>query len=80
MSTERVITEKGQVTIPSELRKRYNLVPGKKVVFIPTEDGILIKPSPKMKSLRGILGKNIELEKLEAIVLDLRKEWRFRDG
>ncbi len=77
MITERIITEKGQVTIPSELRKRYNLLPGKKVVFIPTKDGILIKPSPEMTSLRGILGKTVDLEKLETIVENLRKEWRI---
>ncbi len=33
MGLERIITDKGQVTIPSELRKKYNLLPGKKVIF-----------------------------------------------
>lgn len=38
------VQERGQVTIPIELRERYGLEPGDMVAFIETADGILISP------------------------------------
>lgn len=35
---------RGQVTIPSDLRKKYGLQEGDFVSFVPTEKGILITP------------------------------------
>ena len=39
-----VVQEKGQVTIPTEMRKRYGLNKGARVSFVETEKGILISP------------------------------------
>jgi AbrB family looped-hinge helix DNA binding protein len=39
-----VIQEKGQVTIPTDIRKRLGLKKGDRVSFIETEQGILISP------------------------------------
>jgi len=36
------IQESGSVTLPAEIRKKYNLNPGDEVTFTETEDGILI--------------------------------------
>lgn len=41
----RRITSKGQVTIPNLLRKRYNITMGTKLEFIPSSDGILLRPA-----------------------------------
>lgn len=39
------IQEKGQVTIPREIRTKLNLKKGDMVVFIETENGIIIQPA-----------------------------------
>ncbi len=39
------VQEKGQVTIPLELRKKLNLKKGDLVTFIETEEGVLIQPA-----------------------------------
>ncbi|MBL7014364.1 MAG: AbrB/MazE/SpoVT family DNA-binding domain-containing protein [Candidatus Marinimicrobia bacterium] len=48
------IHNKGQVVIPSDLRKKYNLEIGDEVDFISDESGIHIYPNvSKANSLRG---------------------------
>lgn len=39
------IQEKGQVTIPTKIRKKLNLRKGDVVMFVETEAGVLIKPA-----------------------------------
>lgn len=39
------MTSKGQVTIPQELRERYDMGPGAEVDVVPTEDGALVRPA-----------------------------------
>lgn len=39
-----VVQEKGQVTIPAELRRKLGLKKGDLVAFIETDDGLLISP------------------------------------
>ena len=39
-----VIREKGQITIPSDIRGRAGLQQGDPVEFVLTEDGVLMKP------------------------------------
>ena len=51
----RTITSKGQVTIPSELRDRFNLIPGEKVQFIIGEEEIKVKPVLDLDDLMGSL-------------------------
>jgi len=41
MSTR--VTEKGQVTIPHELREKYDLEPGDEVVWVDTDEEISVK-------------------------------------
>ncbi len=38
------VQEKGQVTIPLEIRKKLNLKKGDFVTFIPTDKGIVVQP------------------------------------
>jgi AbrB family looped-hinge helix DNA binding protein len=47
------ITEKGTVSIPSEIRAKYGLRKGAKVEFIDTQEGIVIVPVVPMKALFG---------------------------
>jgi AbrB family looped-hinge helix DNA binding protein len=37
------VQAKGQVTIPKEIRERLNVKPGDLVVFVETEDGVMVK-------------------------------------
>jgi len=39
------VQEKGQVTIPTKLRKKLNIKKGDTVMMIETKDGLLIKPA-----------------------------------
>jgi len=39
------VQEKGQVTIPTKLRKKLNIKKGDTVMVVETKDGLLIKPA-----------------------------------
>jgi antitoxin PrlF len=41
------LTVKGQVTLPKELRERFNLEPGSRVAFEEEADGIKVRPVRK---------------------------------
>lgn len=43
MSTTSRITDKGQTTIPKELREKYGIEPGDRVIWEDTEEGIVIR-------------------------------------
>jgi AbrB family looped-hinge helix DNA binding protein len=48
------ITEKGTVSIPSRIRKKYDLQKGAKVEFIDTGEGILVVPIIPIEDLFGV--------------------------
>ncbi|MDO8755675.1 MAG: AbrB/MazE/SpoVT family DNA-binding domain-containing protein [Anaerolineales bacterium] len=50
MTTYVRIQEKGQVTIPTKIRKKLNLRKGDMVMFVETEAGVLIKPAEVLVS------------------------------
>lgn len=54
------VTSKGQVTIPIELRERWNIGPGAEVEFREEQDGILIRraagDSPGRRLAERLLG------------------------
>lgn len=43
MSKSTRVTEKGQATIPKELREKYDLEPGDEGVWMATDEGIVVK-------------------------------------
>jgi AbrB family looped-hinge helix DNA binding protein len=75
-----IIQENGQVTLPIEFRRRYNLGKGDAVVFRETEDGLLISPKEAliMKLLdeidQGLKAKGITLEELISSGRQIRQE------
>lgn len=80
LSEESTITKKGQVTIPQKLREELNLKPGKKVFFVKSEDGVLIKPVVEnIRSLRGILKTKVTPDKIQREIKSIRKEWSLDD-
>lgn len=45
------ITEKGAITIPSEIRRRYGLSEGDKLEFVESELGLVLVPIKPLKNL-----------------------------
>ena len=62
------VTEKGQITIPISLRKRYGLQPNVEVEFVAEGDGIRIQKRGSVSAnpvhaLRGVLKKRLAVDR-----------------
>ncbi|MXX10077.1 MAG: AbrB/MazE/SpoVT family DNA-binding domain-containing protein [Nitrospira sp. SB0677_bin_15] len=62
------VTEKGQVTIPVSLRKRYGLHPNVQVEFLAEAEGIRIQKlrsgsSNPFRALRGVVKKRLAVDR-----------------
>jgi len=68
------VTEKGTVTIPAEIRKKYNLRKGSRVEFVETDEGILLVPTVPLENLFGA-DKAIK-ETVYGIIKELQEERR----
>ncbi len=55
------VQEKGQITIPTKIRRKLNLRKGDLVIFTETSDGVLIKPAEMLSQaeLRKKLAEEI---------------------
>jgi AbrB family looped-hinge helix DNA binding protein len=72
------ISAKGQVVLPSDIRKELSLEKGTKMVLVVREGMVIMKPIKRLSELRGILS---EIEKpAKEIVKDLREEWEIKLG
>ena len=64
------VQEKGQVTIPADIRKRLKLSKGDIVTFVQTKDGVVIKPAEIIVTEalddigRALKAKGISLKRL----------------
>lgn len=73
-----VVQEKGQITIPMEIRQRWGLKKGDLVAFVETEQGVLINPQEvvAMNALdrigRALQQRGISLEELIESGRDIR--------
>jgi len=55
------ISSKFQIVIPREVREKFNLKPGQKVMFIPYQKSIRLVIVPPIKGARGMFkGMNID--------------------
>ncbi len=56
------ISEKGQLTLPREIRQKYNINKASYVRIIPLEDGVKLVPTNQggISSLRGVVKVNEE--------------------
>ena len=68
------VTTKGQLVIPSKLRRKYSIREGTRVAFLEEENRIILQPlTPEfVSSLRGCLNK-------ESAALDILLEERRRE-
>lgn len=74
------VQEKGQVTIPLEIRRKLNLKKGDMVTFLETDQGIMIKSVELIASQaldeigRQLKEKGISLEEIMALGSDIRAQ------
>ncbi len=67
-------TSKGQLVIPSKLRRKYSIKKGTQVAFLEEEHRLILQPlTPEfIRSLRGCLGKDSKA--LEILLEERRRE------
>ena len=72
------VTEKGQATIPKELREKYNLEPGDEVVWIDTDKGIVVKKRTRTAGRGLLLPDDAPEDTREAVAEELGERLRER--
>ena len=66
------ISSKGQITLPKDLRDKYHMRCGERVIVSDSGEGIIIRH--EKVTLRGILKGKVDTEGFEQDIKDLRKE------
>jgi len=69
------VSSKGQVTIPSRLRKELNIEEGDKLLIIPEGNAIKMIPIPKLSKLAGVDRGVFEGKKPSEEIETMRREW-----
>ena len=72
------VTEKGQATIPKELREKYNLEPGDEVVWIDTDEGIIVKKRTRTAGRGLLLPDDASEDTREAVAEELGERLQER--
>jgi AbrB family looped-hinge helix DNA binding protein len=78
MSKSTRITEKGQATIPKELREKYDLQPGDEVVWLDTEEGIVVEKRNRTSGRGMLVPDDTSEQKREEIAEELTRRLRDR--
>ena len=74
MKNEVLVTRKGQITIPIELRRKYNIEEGTRLEVTDTKEGILFK---RVKSIFDLAGADADCatpEEMKKLLDELREE------
>lgn len=80
MSKSTRVTEKGQATIPKELREKYDLDPGDEVVWIDTDEGIVVKKRTRTGARGLLLPEDTSDETRMEVAEELSRRLRERRG
>jgi len=69
-----VVTVKGQIVVPANIRRKFGIKKGTKIAFIEQEGKLIIQPLNKsyFESLAGILGT--EGKMMKSLQADKKKE------
>jgi AbrB family looped-hinge helix DNA binding protein len=78
MSEATRVTEKGQTTIPKDLREKYDLEPGDEVLWMDTADGIVVKKRTSTAGRGALVPDDTSSEDREAIAEELAQRVRER--
>ena len=69
------VTSKGQITIPSRLRRELRIVNGEKLLIVREGNAIKMIPVPKLSNLAGVDKDLFEGRKPSEEIETMRKEW-----
>ena len=69
------VSSKGQVTLPSKLRKRLKITKGEKLLVVSEDNTIKLIPVPKLSELAGIDKELFKNRKPSEELKAMRKEW-----
>ena len=70
------ISTKGQLTIPKEFRDKLNLHSEDEVILYIKDDRMIVKPKvAHLGMLRGLLRKEIDIDKAHEFIQSERKKW-----
>jgi antitoxin PrlF len=74
---EVLVTRKGQVTVPIELRRKYGIEEGMKMIVEDCGSGIILKVIPRLEDLVGIDAGKISIDEAFKILDKMRSEDRY---
>lgn len=69
------VSSKGQVTLPSKLRRRLKITKGEKLLVVNEDNVIKLVPVPKLSNLAGIDKALFANRKPSEELETMRKEW-----
>ena len=69
------VSSKGQVTLPSKLRKRLKITKGEKLLVVSEDNIIKLVPVPKLSKLAGVDKELFANRKPSEELKAMRKEW-----
>ncbi len=72
-----LVTRKGQVTIPVELRRQYKIIEGMKLTVEDSPLGIVFKVVPKIEDLAGVDAEKVTIDKAMEIIDKMRAQDRY---
>jgi AbrB family looped-hinge helix DNA binding protein len=78
MSKSTRITDKGQATIPKSLREKYDLAPGDEVIWMDTDEGIVVKKRTRTGGRGMLVPDDTSQEEREAVAEELAQRVRER--
>lgn len=74
------VTSKGQITIPSKIRKALNIVKGTNLIVVQEGNTLRIIPVTKLSELACIDKKIFEKKQPSKEIEEARKEWDVEFG
>ena len=78
MSQATRVTEKGQTTIPKKLRDKYDLEPGDEVLWMDTDEGIVVKKRTRTGGRGMLVPDDLSEEKRQDVAEELSERVRDR--
>jgi bifunctional DNA-binding transcriptional regulator/antitoxin component of YhaV-PrlF toxin-antitoxin module len=72
-----LVTRKGQVTVPVELRRKYRIEQGVRVIFEDSTSGIVLKVIPRFQDLIGADAEKADLKQTLKELDKMRSEDRY---
>jgi AbrB family looped-hinge helix DNA binding protein len=76
MTQEVLVTRKGQTTVPANLRKKYGISEGTRLLVEDTGKGILLKKTAGTVELIGSGSKHASVQEMKALLDEMRAEDR----